>query len=79
MLFPSLFVVGGAAVAVVSLFAKSGENGMTIILSLAHKSGQQLMAGLHGKALNADLKFLIQTLTAVGVILFSRNLGPPFS
>ncbi len=77
MLFPSLFVVGGAAVAVVSLFAKSCEKKMTMILSLAQKTGQQLMAGLRGKALNADAKF--QTLKAAGVILFSRNLGPPLS
>jgi beta-N-acetylhexosaminidase len=48
-----------------------------MILSLAQKAGQRLMAGFDGKALNADLKFLIQTLKVGGLILFSRNLGHP--
>jgi beta-N-acetylhexosaminidase len=48
-----------------------------MILTLAQKAGQRLMAGFDGKALNADLKFLIQTLKVGGIILFSRNLGSP--
>ena len=48
-----------------------------MFLSLAQKAGQRLMAGFDGQALNADLKFLIQTLKVGGIILFSRNLGSP--
>ena len=48
-----------------------------MILTLAQKAGQRLMAGFDGKAMNADLKFLIQTLKVGGIILFSRNLGSP--
>ncbi len=48
-----------------------------MILSPAQKAGQRLMAGFEGKTLNADLKFLIQTLKVGGIILFSRNLGSP--
>jgi len=35
------------------------------------------MAGFDGKALNADLKYLIGNLKVGGIILFSRNLGHP--
>ena len=46
-------------------------------LSPAQKAGQRLMVGFDGKALNADLKFLIRELKVGGIILFSRNLGNP--
>jgi beta-N-acetylhexosaminidase len=59
------------------LSAESEEKRTPMILTLAQKAGQRLMAGFDGKALNADLKFLIQTLKVGGIILFSRNLGPP--
>jgi beta-N-acetylhexosaminidase len=77
MRLPSLFQTGGAAVAAVSLSANSEEKRMIMVLSLAQKAGQRLMAGFDGKALNADLKFLIHTLKVGGLILFSRNLGSP--
>jgi beta-N-acetylhexosaminidase len=48
-----------------------------MIFSLAQKAGQRLMAGFEGRALNADLKFLIQSLKVGGIVLFSRNLGHP--
>ena len=77
MLFLSLFDVGGTALVVAPMSAKSGEKRITMILSLAQKAGQRLMVGFEGKAFNADLEFLIGTLKVGGIILFSRNLGPP--
>ena len=35
------------------------------------------MVGFDGASFNADLKFLVGTLKVGGIILFSRNLGPP--
>jgi beta-N-acetylhexosaminidase len=46
-------------------------------LSPAQKAGQRLMVGFDGKALNADLKFLIGEMKVGGIIFFSRNLGHP--
>jgi beta-N-acetylhexosaminidase len=40
-------------------------------------AGQRLMAGFDGIELNAELKFLIDTLKVGGIILFSRNLIDP--
>jgi beta-N-acetylhexosaminidase len=40
-------------------------------------AGQRLMAGFDGIDLNAELKFLIDTIKAGGIILFSRNLIGP--
>jgi len=40
-------------------------------------AGQRLMVGFDGTELNAELKFLINTLKVGGVILFSRNLIDP--
>lgn len=48
-----------------------------MILTLAQKAGQRLMAGFDGKAFNTDLEFLIRSLKVGGIILFSRNLGSP--
>ncbi len=50
---------------------------MTTTLSLTQKAGQRLMVGFDGKSMNTDLEFLIGTLKVGGLILFSRNLGPP--
>lgn len=35
------------------------------------------MVGFDGKSMNSDLEFLIGTLKIGGLILFSRNMGPP--
>lgn len=40
-------------------------------------AGQRLMVGFDGTELNAELKFLIDTLKVGGVILFARNLIDP--
>jgi len=40
-------------------------------------AGQRLMVGFDGIELNAELKFLIDTLKVGGIILFSRNLIDP--
>ena len=40
-------------------------------------AGQRLMVGFDGTELNAELKFLINTLKVGGIILFSRNLIDP--
>jgi beta-N-acetylhexosaminidase len=40
-------------------------------------AGQRLMAGFDGIALNAELKFLIDTLKVGGIILFARNIINP--
>ena len=40
-------------------------------------AGQRLMAGFDGIDLNAELKYLIDTLKVGGIILFSRNLIDP--
>jgi beta-N-acetylhexosaminidase len=40
-------------------------------------AGQRLMVGFDGTDLNADLKFLIDTIKVGGIILFSRNLVDP--
>jgi beta-N-acetylhexosaminidase len=40
-------------------------------------AGQRLMVGFDGTELNAELKFLINTLKVGGIILFSRNIKNP--
>ena len=40
-------------------------------------AGQRLMVGFDGIELNAELKFLINTLKVGGIILFSRNIKDP--
>ena len=40
-------------------------------------AGQRLMVGFDGTTLNADLKYLIDTLHVGGLILFSRNIKNP--
>ena len=40
-------------------------------------AGQRLMAGFDGIALNAELKFLIDTLKVGGIILFAGNIINP--
>lgn len=40
-------------------------------------AGQRIMAGFDGTGLNADLKYLIDTIGVGGIILFSRNLTDP--
>jgi len=49
------------------------------IKSFSHEqsAGQRLMVGFDGIELNAELKFLIDTLKVGGIILFSRNLIDP--
>lgn len=46
------------------------------IRDLTHRqmAGQRIMAGFTGTALNADLKYLIDTICVGGIILFSRNI-----
>jgi len=43
-------------------------------LSEEHLSGQRLMIGFDGTEIDADLRFLIDTLKIGGIILFSRNI-----
>jgi len=51
---------------------------MNIITFTPEQSaGQRLMVGFDGTELNAELKFLINTLKVGGIILFSRNLIDP--
>ncbi len=45
--------------------------------SLEQLAGQRIMAGFEGTELNSDLKFLIDTVKAGGVILFAGNLSGP--
>ena len=48
-----------------------------ISFSPEQSAGQRLMVGFDGTELNAELKFLIDTLKVGGIILFSRNLIDP--
>lgn len=41
---------------------------------IEHMVGQRIMAGFQGTELNAELRFLIDTLQVGGIILFSRNI-----
>jgi len=43
----------------------------------AQLAGQRLMVGFDGLSLNADLRFLIETLKVAGIILFARNVSAP--
>jgi beta-N-acetylhexosaminidase len=46
-------------------------------LTPAQKAGQRLIVGFDGLDLNADLKYLIDTLKIGGIILFKRNISTP--
>ena len=47
---------------------------MTKAQTIERMAGQRIMAGFHGTTLNPDLRFLIDTVGACGIILFSRNI-----
>ncbi len=47
---------------------------MTTARRMEHIAGQRIMAGFHGTGLNADLKFLIDTIGVGGIIVFARNI-----
>jgi len=47
---------------------------MTTIQTIERIAGQRIMAGFDGTSLNADLRFLIDTIRVGGIILFSRNI-----
>jgi len=51
--------------------------GETLILTPEKMAGQRLMVGFDGTTLNADLKYLIDTLHVGALILFSRNIRNP--
>lgn len=47
------------------------------LFSDEQSAGQRLMVGFDGTALNAELKFLINTLKVGGIVLFARNILNP--